>query len=598
MTNNSDVFSGQQIQQQLVFINDSIKARKKDVEKHILQLMHYAYAQQNENLLAQLYTALAKTELLLKFNNQKAIEYGLLSKEHLDESSDTTTHINTLTILGRAFQRTRDYATAQNYFLEALSLFNNSEICNNEQQENLAYLNIFLGTLYVNIGMNSFAGEYFNTARVLFLQLNDQKGLLIAQQSLASYYFHQEEYDKALAIFEPLIETYENTDDENLQIVLDYSSQIFRDRNNYEKALEYQLRALAVRKLIGNEARLSYSYFSLAKIYYKTNRNVEGDKYFELLKSVMAKHPDFFTENLTLDVFWDLYGEKGEYEKSYNYYKQIKAHVAEPEVLEKMMRTILENEREKQQQASTQAQELRNLNNKMNEYAMQLEATNKDLKNYAHVTSHDLREPLRMVSTYMSILEAKLSNKLDEQEKTFLRFAVDGSRRMDEMITTLLDAAKGTKTKEQTIDLNKTLETVKQNLFRLMEDKNVVLHHTALPIILGNEIQFTQVFQNLITNAIKYNTSTQPMVHISAEKIENHWLLSVADNGVGIPEEKRKTVFEMFSRVENESNEDGTGIGLSTVQKIIHKMTGEIWIENNKPQGTVFKIKVKQLAVV
>jgi signal transduction histidine kinase len=441
--------------------------------------------------------------------------------------------------------------------------------------------------------MNSFAGEYFTKASDLFHQLNDEKGMLIAKQSLASYHFHQEEHDKALAIFEELIEKYESTDDENLQIALDYASQIFRDRKNFEKAREYQLRALAVRKLIGNEARLSYSYFSMAKICYQTNRKAEGDKYFELLKGIIEKHPAFFTESLVLDIYWDLYGEMGEFEKSYNYYKQIKSHVAEPEVLEKMMRTVLESEREKQKQAATQAQQLRNLNFEMNDYAKQLENTNKDLKNYAHVTSHDLREPLRMVSTYMSILESKLSSKLDEQEKIFLRFAVDGSKRMDEMITTLLDAAKGTKTKEQKVDLNVILETVKQNLLRLMDDKNALVRFTTLPVVSGNEIQFTQVFQNLVTNAIKYNTSEQPLINISAEKSGNDWWISVADNGVGIPKEKRKTVFEMFSRVENESKEDGTGIGLSTVQKIIQKMNGEIWIENNEPQGTVFKIRLK-----
>ncbi len=174
----------------------------------------------------------------------------------------------------------------------------------------------------------------------------------------------------------------------------------------------------------------------------------------------------------------------------------------------------------------------------------------------------------------------------------FLRFAVDGSKRMDEMISRILDSAKGNKSVKP-IDLNKLVETVKLNLTRLINDKKAeVVVQGTLPMVIADDIQMMQVFQNLVTNAIKYNNSTVPQISISSERSADSVTLSIADNGVGIPEDKRSSVFEMFTRVENASGADGTGIGLSTVKGIVEKMKGKIWIEGNAPQGTIFKIQI------
>lgn len=227
----------------------------------------------------------------------------------------------------------------------------------------------------------------------------------------------------------------------------------------------------------------------------------------------------------------------------------------------------------------------------MQQYSKTLESSNKDLKSFAHVTSHDLREPLRMVSTYMTILEAKLKDKLTEEEKTFMRFAVDGSKRMDEMITRILNTAKGSQSTTKPVDLNKTIEQLKMNLTKLMVEKNAEVSFGNLPVLMADDIQMLQVFQNLVTNAIKYNNSKTPQVKISCERKNSCIEISVADNGVGIPEQAREKVFEMFSRVENQSGADGTGIGLSTVKNIVEKMKGKIWIEGNELSGSVFKIQ-------
>ena len=124
----------------------------------------------------------------------------------------------------------------------------------------------------------------------------------------------------------------------------------------------------------------------------------------------------------------------------------------------------------------------------------------------------------------------------------------------------------------------------------MIQEKNAEINFENLPTVIADDIQMLQVFQNLVTNAIKYNNSGKPVIKITSAAKGNFFQVSVFDNGVGIPEEAREKVFEMFSRVENASGADGTGIGLSTVKSIIEKMKGKIWIEENQPHGSVFQI--------
>lgn len=174
-----------------------------------------------------------------------------------------------------------------------------------------------------------------------------------------------------------------------------------------------------------------------------------------------------------------------------------------------------------------------------------------------------------------------------------MHFAVDGAKRMDDMITRILDAAKSQDASLRPVDMNRIAAQTVQNLTKLIQEKNAVVTHDPLPMVMGDDIQLLQVMQNIVTNAIKYNQSAQPAIHISFIKDDGKYLMCIADNGVGIAESERENVFKMYQRVENKTGEDGTGIGLYTVKRNIERMRGRIWIEGNKPNGSIFKIELQ-----
>ncbi|MBK7149919.1 MAG: GHKL domain-containing protein [Bacteroidetes bacterium] len=581
----------------LHLLRQRIKANDASAEENALELLEVAMQQNDTDTLALIYAELANIQLRLQFNYGKASDYAQVARDLVTDGSSEEVKMHVFMALGQSSQRIRDYVTAQECFLQGIAVYESLSSPSKDQTENYAYLNYYLGVVYLNIGMYSFSGEQFEKAKKLFVSLNHRKGILACRQSEASFYFHQQDYDRALAVYLELVDEYQKTKEDWLEIALDYIAQIYFKQELYEPAELYFLQALAERERIGNETRYSYSYFSLAKLYYRKGDRQLGDVYFDKLRKLIEKHPHFFSDALVLDINWDLYGERGDYEKSYHYYRQVKSSVAEPEVLEKMMRDVLAKEREKQTVSLQQAKDLKRLNLEMNQQAKALQALNQDLTNYARTASHDLREPLRMVSAYMTILESKIKDKLSEDEKQFLHFAVDGSKRMDEMITRILQSAKGGSGIYRPIDLHKIVEQVKQNLSSLLEQKNGTIYTKPLPYVVADDIQMMQVFQNLITNALKYNTSKTPEVCISFEKQADSIILSIADNGVGISAENRLRVFDMYSRVENESEESGTGIGLATVKGIVTKMKGRIWVEPNEPRGSIFKIELPTVIV-
>jgi signal transduction histidine kinase len=559
-------------------------------EQLIIEVLQQAMELCNHALMADAYIELADFQLRQKFNFQKALEYSLVAKDFIKPDTPLNTQVNVYSSVGKALQRLRDYIGAQQNYLHALELSERIENPDSRQLEIRSYLHYYMAVLNSNIGMYDFAAEFLAKAKQGFEKTGLQKGMLICNQLQASYYYQTRDYDAALHIYEGLIEANCDVREQWLEVALDYAGQIYFLKEQYDRAEEYLLRAYRVRKEIGDELRFGHTYFSMAKLCYRTKRIEEGDEYFARLRELILKYPYFYSESLILEINWELYGERGDFETSYSYYKQVKVPSADPGVLEHMMKQVLENERDKQQQALLQAKELEKLNQEMSSYARQLESNNKDLKTYAHATSHDLREPLRMVSAYMTILESKIKGKLSAEERQFLHFAVDGSKRMDEMITRILHTAKGGATILKPVDLNRIIEQVSSNLTRLMSEKNAEIEAEKLPVIIADDIQLLQVFQNLITNAIKYNTSAVPSVKVTAVTTDGKHIVSVADNGVGIPEEKRTSVFDMFSRVENESGAEGTGIGLSTVKGIIEKLNGQISIESNELGGTVFNI--------
>ncbi len=228
-------------------------------------------------------------------------------------------------------------------------------------------------------------------------------------------------------------------------------------------------------------------------------------------------------------------------------------------------------------------------------YSKKLEQSNGDLQQFAYVASHDLQEPLRMVSSYLQLLEKRYVQNLDHDAQEFIKFAVDGAKRMHKLINDLLAYSRlNTRGNEfKGISTQKVLNKVLNNLEFFITEKNAMVTHENLPEIFGDESQIIQLFQNIIVNGIKFNVN-QPRIHISAWETDEHWFFSFKDNGIGIPQEHQGRVFEIFQRLHTKEEYDGTGIGLAICNRIIQRHGGSIWLESQENQGTIFYFTVSK----
>ena len=218
-----------------------------------------------------------------------------------------------------------------------------------------------------------------------------------------------------------------------------------------------------------------------------------------------------------------------------------------------------------------------------------LEQSNKDLEQFAYITSHDLREPLRMITSFLQLLERRYKDKLDEDANEFIEFAVDGAKRLDAMTNDLLKYSKITseQRKNTSVNFEHVLEHALTNLKVQIEENKAVITHDPLPTINGDEQLKVQLFQNLIGNAIKYRSQETPKIHISATKEKNKYLFSIKDNGIGMSHKHLEKIFTIFQRLHTKEYE-GTGIGLAIAQKIVHQQGGQIWVESELGKGSTF----------
>ena len=219
-----------------------------------------------------------------------------------------------------------------------------------------------------------------------------------------------------------------------------------------------------------------------------------------------------------------------------------------------------------------------------------LARSNSELERFAYVASHDLQEPLRMVTSYLQLLERRYKARLDGDALEFINYAVDGSNRMKTLINDLLAYSRvGTHSKEHIpTDLEAVLGRVLQILQTSMEEANAQITHDPLPVVMGDEGQLEQLFQNLVGNAIKFHGDEAPRVHIGVKKEKQGWLFSVRDNGIGIDPQFYERIFIIFQRLHNREEYAGTGIGLAISKRIVEKHGGRIWIESEPGKGSTF----------
>jgi two-component system CheB/CheR fusion protein len=222
--------------------------------------------------------------------------------------------------------------------------------------------------------------------------------------------------------------------------------------------------------------------------------------------------------------------------------------------------------------------------------AAELAASNAELERFAYIASHDLQEPLRMVTSFLQLLQKKYSGQLDEKADQYIHYAVDGAERMKALIMDLLEYSKVGVGKESWSRVN--MSTVISELAEVFREKIIELRARIeigdLPEVWGDKVQMAQLFQNLVGNALKYHSNRPPVIRIRAKEEAGSWEFEVRDNGIGIDPLFFDKIFIIFQRLNNKSDYAGTGIGLAICKKIVERHGGRIWVESVPGEGSAF----------
>jgi len=242
------------------------------------------------------------------------------------------------------------------------------------------------------------------------------------------------------------------------------------------------------------------------------------------------------------------------------------------------------------EEVTVSKREMEKANNALALQAIDLERSNAELEQFAYVASHDLQEPLRMITGYTQLLAKRYGDKLDQDANEYIDYAVDGAKRMQRLIHDLLGYSRvGTRGKGFVpTDCQAIVAETLRTLQPAIQESAATIAYDSLPTVMGDADQLPQLFQNLIGNAIKYRDSKSPSVQVSCKHEGEHWLFSVRDNGIGIDPQYANRIFVIFQRLHGRDKYAGTGIGLAVCKKIVERHGGKIWVESELGKGATF----------
>ena len=249
------------------------------------------------------------------------------------------------------------------------------------------------------------------------------------------------------------------------------------------------------------------------------------------------------------------------------------------------------------EEVQTSNDELRHAQTNLSKLVSELKISNKELEQFAYVASHDLQEPLRMITSFTQLLEKRYKGQLDSDADEYIGFVVDGAHRMKDLIDDLLEFSRlNTDVREfELVIMEIALEDVLRNLKPTIKENKAQISHDYLPNIIGDHVQIIQLLQNLIGNAIKFQGNNPPKIHISAHDQGNEWLFSVSDKGIGIDKNHQEQIFSIFKRLHTREEYPGTGIGLSISKRIVEMHKGQIWIESELGKGSTFYFTIPKI---
>lgn len=497
-----------------------------------------------------------------------------------------------------------------------------------KKHEDLLHLSIsdrLLGMIYGELGDFDKCLELYYNALQLQETVGDKRQIATTLNNIASAQMKMGVADQGLLSYQKALEILESISTEEPPIVTAKAmictnmGQAYNSNSDFEKSLHYHQLSLRWSQSIDKSSRLvAQTYYHIGFLYVNHN---DPENALPNLQKALEIAERMQNKKLLSDIFSMMskaYRLMQKYDLALSYAirhkEQIKendvasisvdilsSHKLFAEIYEGMMdfsqathhyKKVMDlNEKIQQQDKAIQVRN-KNIRHQLEKQKSELQQSNADLQMFASIASHDMRAPLRTISSFMQLLERKNKDKFDEEDKQYIGFAVNGAKHLERMIEDLLAYSKLDKNlgPAKAVDLNEVANIVDYSLKSFVNERHAKLQIGKLPAVLAHQSLMTQLIQNITANGIKYNRSEVPTVNITDVSEGNEIIVAISDNGIGIPEDQHNKAFKMFSRLHSAAEFEGTGIGLAMCKKIMDYYNGRIWIEPNANGGTTFYI--------
>ncbi len=444
--------------------------------------------------------------------------------------------------------------------------------------------------IYGDLGLDSLKREYLHRAFGYFQKANYQPGIARCFISFGVDSYQKKELEKSLAYYEKAITIAEEINDTPpFCIALGNSGIAYADLGQREKAIRCAERSIDLVKNHTNK-NFELDIYQMAGRVYQVVGDYETADYWFTKAEKLYIEMGRIIDNFELFKYWaETLNELGRHEEAYQKLTRFVRQKDDLHELNKQAELSDVTLRFEYEESKKEQLLLKKKNAEIEEYAQKLEVSNFELNQFAHVASHDLKEPLRMITNYSQLLNRALANNLSGDHKDYLFYINEGARRMMNVIQSLLELSKINSTdNKQLVPMQEILEDVKLSLKLNIDERNVEIESTDLPKVFADKLHMGQLLQNLLTNAIKYNQSDKPVISINCSETDNNYSFAIDDNGIGIAPQYREKVFIIFQRLHHRNEYEGIGLGLSICKKIVDSMGGRIWIEDSHLGGSRF----------
>ncbi|MGB1241254.1 MAG: ATP-binding protein [Chitinophagales bacterium] len=526
---------------------------------------------------------------------EEAYSYRLQILKVYEKLKDNEGIYSTFYNIGSIFFYQENFPQALEYYQQA------HQMAKMAQDSSIIYRSLAaMGSVYGELKDNDKSLAYNFQSLKMAENMNFDMGVAYAAHNVGLNYVLQNQLDTALTYLQQSLDLMRKSKDKFGEAnCLQAISGVHSKTQDYTEAIAHLEKALEIHRQLGDRSRIREIYRDLSKAYFNGGNSVKAYQvqkgYIELRDSLVKE--ETMQQMASLKQTYEL--EKKESEK------QI-AIMQKEQQIERMYRyagllglgvlmLVSWLFYSRYQEQTTMNKLLAQKNEEIQLQNNKLATSNRELEQFAYIASHDLKEPLRNIGGFTSLLERRYIEKGDEDAKDFMRFISGSVNHMHKLLTDLLAYSRiGMQEGNHTelLNLNDIIKQVSSNYQTSIKKHNAQIISTNLPTIHANRIQMIQLFQNLIGNAIKFKSEEAPEIHIHCAENTKEFTISVRDNGIGMEQEYTDKIFVIFQRLHNRTKYEGTGIGLSICKKIVEQHDGKIWVESQSGDGSTFYFSI------